>query len=43
MLDESIKAPATSDNSVASPLNYIGLGTKIKFSGQNVKQDKSHI
>ena len=40
MLDESIKTPPTPDNSVASPLNYIGLGTRIKFGGRNVKQDK---
>ena len=38
--DESIKPPATSNNSFAPSLNYIGAKTKVKFEGCCLKQDK---
>ena len=37
--DESIKSPATSDNSLAPSLNYIGFKTRAKFVGSCLKQD----
>ena len=40
MSDESIKAPATSDNILAPSLDYIGVRTRVKFDGQCLKQDK---
>ena len=38
--DESIKAPNTSDNSLAPGLNYIGNKVRVKFVGSCLKQDK---
>ena len=38
--DESIKPPATSNNSLAPSLNYVGGKTKVKFEGFCLKQDK---
>ena len=38
--DKSIKPPATSDNSLASSLNYIGVTTRLKFDGGCLKQNK---
>ena len=38
--DESIKPPATSNNSLASSLNYIRAKTRVKFEGDCLKQDK---
>lgn len=40
MFDESIKAPATSDNSLAPSLNNMGIRTRIKCDGQCLKQHK---
>ena len=40
MSDESIKAPATPDNSLAPGLNYVGNKVKVKFVGCCLKQDK---
>ena len=37
MPDESIKLPATFDNSLAPSLNHIGFRTRIKFDGQCLK------
>ena len=37
--DQSIKAPATSDNSLFSSLNHIGFRTRINFDGQCLKQN----
>ena len=38
--DESIKPPATSNNSFAAALNYIGVKTRVKFDGSGLKLDK---
>ena len=38
--DESIKLPATSDNSFASSLDYISIKTRVKFIAQCLKQDR---
>ena len=38
--DKSIKPPATFDNSLALPLNYISVRSRRKFDGQYIKQDK---
>ena len=38
--DEVIKPPATSDNSLASALNYVGNKIRVKFDGGCLKQDK---
>ena len=38
--DESIKPPATSDNSLAPSLCYTGVIARIKFYGQCLKQSK---
>ena len=38
--DESIKPPATSNNSLAPSLNYIGVRSRIKFDSHCFKQDK---
>lgn len=40
MFDESIKAPATSDNSLAPSLNNMGIRTRIKCDDQCLKQHK---
>ena len=40
--DESIKPPATSDNSLNPELNYYGTKTRVKFTGSCLKQS-SHI
>ena len=40
MSDESIKAPNTSDNSLAPGLNYIGNKVMVKFFGSCLKQDQ---
>ena len=37
---EPIKSPATSDNNLALPLNYIDFIPRTKFGGQCLKQDK---
>ena len=38
--DETIKIPATSDNSLPLSLNDIGFRTELKFDGHCLKQDK---
>ena len=38
--DESIKPPATSNNSIAPSLNYFGTIARVKFDGSCLKQDK---
>ena len=38
--DESIKSPATSDNSLASALNYVGNKAGVNCDGSCLKQDK---
>ena len=38
--DESIRPPATSDNSFIPSLDCIGVRTRAKFVGQCLKQDK---
>ena len=40
MSDESINPPATSGNSLAPALNYIGNNTRVKFDESCLKQDK---
>ena len=40
MSHKSIKAPPTSDNSLALGLNYIGNKVRVKFPGNCLKQDK---
>ena len=35
---ESIKPPATSDNSLSPALNYYGTKTRVKFTGSCLKQ-----
>ena len=40
MSDESIKSPATSNDSLAPVLSYIGVKTRVKFDGGCLKQDK---
>ena len=40
LYDENIKPPATSDNSLALALNYIGVRPRIKCAGHCLKQDK---
>ena len=35
--DESIKPPATSDNSLASLINYLGDKIRLKFNGNCLK------
>ena len=37
---ESIKPPATSDNSLNPELNYYGTKTRVKFTGSCLKQSK---
>ena len=37
---ESIKPPATSDNSLTPALNYYGTKTRVKFTGSCLKQSK---
>ena len=39
-MSESIKFPATSDNSLASSLNNFGTRARVKFGGSCLKQDK---
>ena len=43
MSDEIIKSPVTSDNSLASSLNYIGFRLWIKFDRQCLKKDESVV
>ena len=38
--DESIKAPTTSDNSLAPGLNYVRNKIRVKFAGNCLRQDK---
>ena len=38
--DERIKPPATSDNSFAPGLSYVGNRIRLKFDGSCLKQDK---
>ena len=38
--DEIMKPPATSGNSLAPSLNYIGFRPRIRFDGKYLKQDK---
>ena len=40
MSDEVIKPPATSDNSLAPTLNYVGNTIRVKFDGSCLKQYK---
>ena len=40
---ESIKPPATSDNSLTPALSYYGTQTRVKFTGSCLKQSKFHI
>ena len=40
MTDESIKPPATSDNSLAPSPNYIGVISTMKYDGHYLKQDR---
>ena len=40
MSDESIKPPATFNNSLAPSWNYNVTKTRVKFEGQYLKQDK---
>ena len=37
---ESIKPPATSDNSLTPALNFYGTKTRVKFTGSYLKQSK---
>ena len=37
---ETIKPPATSDNSLTPALNYYGIKTRVKFTGSCLKQSK---
>ena len=37
---ESIKPPATSDNSLTPALNYFGTKTRVTFTGSCLKQSK---
>ena len=43
MSSESIKPPATSDNSLAPSLKYSGVRPIIKFNRQCLKQDKVRL
>ena len=38
--DEIIKSPNTSDNSLATSLNYINARPRVKFNGQCLKQGR---
>ena len=38
--DETIKPPATPNNSIAPAVSYIGVKTRAKFDGSCLKQDK---
>ena len=40
MSDESVKPPATSNNSLAPALSYIGIKTRVKCDGSCLKQNK---
>ena len=40
MSNESIKAPATSNNILNPTLNYFGSKIRLKFKGSCLKQDK---
>ena len=39
-ISESIKPPATSDNSLTPALNYYGTKTRVKLTGSCLKQSK---
>ena len=39
--DESIKPPATSNNSLAPALNYSNTKLRVKFDGNYLKQDEA--
>ena len=41
MYAETIKPPATSDNSLTPALNYYGTETRVAFTGDCLKQTKS--
>ena len=41
MYAETIKQPATSDNSLTPALNYYGTETRVAFTGNCLKQTKS--
>ena len=41
MYAETIKPPATSDNSLTPALNYYGTETRVAFTGNCLKQTKS--
>ena len=43
MYDESIKSPATSDDSLAPGLNYVGNKIRVKFEGSILNKIKSHL
>ena len=38
--DESVKPPATSNNSLVPALSYVGIKTRIKLVGSCLKKDK---
>ena len=38
--DESIKLPYTSNNNLATGLNYVGYKIRVRFDGSYLKQDK---
>ena len=40
MPDESVKAPATSDNILNPSLNYVDYKIRAQFKGSCLKQDK---
>ena len=40
MIDEVIKPPATSNNSLSPALRYTGNKVRVKFVGSCLKQDK---
>ena len=40
MSDESVKPPATSNNSLVPALSYVGIKTRIKLVGSCLKKDK---
>ena len=40
MSNESIKSPATSNNSLFSELSYVGNKIRVEFDGSCLKQDK---
>ena len=43
MYDESIKSHATSDDSLAPGLNYVGNRIRVKFEGGILNKIKPHL